>query len=206
MARGSQILWLAAMVFLAAGGCPPTGLTGADGTSALAAASSSTGSSGPAADGTAASADPLASKYPECSLPLTEEQWRTEIVRLVNTERTARGLGTLTINQTLQDQADEYACEMVHYNFFDHVNPVTGSTLGQRADEFKYDYTVVGENLAAGQRSPAQAFRDWMNSPGHRQNILEPRFTEIGVAVRTGGTYGTYWVQEFGRPAVHASR
>jgi uncharacterized protein YkwD len=60
---------------------------------------------------------------------------------------------------------------------------------------------VVGENLAAGQPTPERAFTDWMNSPSHRDNILDPRFTELGVGVRFGGEYGVYWVQEFGLPA-----
>ena len=64
-----------------------------------------------------------------------------------------------------------------------------------------YDYYMIGENLAAGQATPAQVMADWMESAGHRANILEASFVELGVGVRTGGTYGTYWVQEFGRPA-----
>jgi uncharacterized protein YkwD len=103
-------------------------------------------------------------------------------------------------NGTLAEQATQYACEMIHYDFFDHVNPVTRSTLAVRANQFDYSYLVIGENLAAGQRTPEHAMNDWMDSPGHRQNILDPRFVELGVGVRFGGEFGTYWVQEFGLP------
>ncbi|MCA9244978.1 MAG: CAP domain-containing protein, partial [Phycisphaerales bacterium] len=145
-------------------------------------------------------ADTLARRFPGCSPALLEAEWKARIIELVNQERAAEGLNPVTLNQTLEAQATQYACEMIAYQFFDHVNPVTQSTLADRADQFGYDFFFIGENLAAGQGSPEEAMRDWMNSPGHRANILEPRFVELGVGVRTGGDYGTYWVQEFGEP------
>lgn len=139
--------------------------------------------------------------FPDCLVASNEDDLRDEILRLVNVERERAGLSTVTHNQTLENQATQYACEMIHYNFFDHVNPATNSHLDDRADEFGYDFLMIGENLAAGQSTPAQAMSDWMASPGHRENILNPNFTELGVGVRTGGEYHTYWVQEFGKPA-----
>jgi uncharacterized protein YkwD len=59
---------------------------------------------------------------------------------------------------------------------------------------------MIGENLAAGQTSPEQVVTQWMNSPGHRENMLQERFTEVGVGLREGGDYGLYWVLEFGYP------
>lgn len=144
--------------------------------------------------------DDLTDRFPGCQAPVEEDTWRAQILLLVNRERTARGLPTLIENATLRQQAEEYACELIYYDFFAHENPVTGSTLGDRALDFGYDYLIVGENLAAGQTTPERAMTDWMNSPGHRANILDERFTEIGIAVRIGGDYGIYWVQEFGRP------
>ncbi len=145
--------------------------------------------------------DTLAQRFPGCSPALLEAQWKNRIFELVNEERALVGLHPVTLNTTLEAQATEYACEMILYQFFDHVNPVTDSTLSARADQFGYDYYFIGENLAAGQTTPEEAMRDWMNSPGHRANILEPRFIELGVGVRVGGDYGVYWVQEFGEPA-----
>lgn len=142
----------------------------------------------------------LVAEFPDCGEAAQADTWIPRVFELVNAERAAIGLNPVAWNGALAEQATQYACEMIHYDFFDHVNPVTRSTLSVRADQFDYNYLVIGENLAAGQRTPEQAMRDWMDSPGHRQNILDPRFVELGVGVRTGGDYGTYWVQEFGVP------
>lgn len=142
----------------------------------------------------------LQREFPACTDPARAAPWRDEVLRLVNLERQRSGLAPLARDVTLEDQAAQYACEMITHDFFAHVNPVTASTLADRAQEFGYAYRVVGENLAAGQLSPEQAFNDWMDSPGHRANIMDARFTEIGIAVKSGGDYGLYWVQEFGLP------
>lgn len=174
-----------------------TGRPPADSSDAAALISSQNSSS----DTSSAFAADLIAAYPDCGEPTDVESLKIRVLELVNSERAAIGLNQLTWNVTLEEQATSYACEMIHYDFFDHVNPVTKSTLGLRADEFNYDFQVIGENLAAGQRTPEKAMQDWMNSPGHRQNILDPRFVEIGIGVRVGGDYGMYWVQEFGLPA-----
>jgi len=142
----------------------------------------------------------LAEQFPTCTEPVEGDAWRAEILRLVNLERERAGLQPLVRDELLEQQATQYACEMIHWDFFAHENPQTGTDLRQRAAEFGYDYLIIGENLAAGQTSPAQVMSDWMASPGHRENILHPEFTELGVGVRSGGRYGTYWVQEFGCP------
>lgn len=142
----------------------------------------------------------LTARFPGCDEPVNASDLKDAILRLVNRERGLAGVGPVVRNDTLEDAADQYACEMISQNFFDHVNPVTGSTLASRTEAFDYSYRVVGENLAAGQLTPEQVIRDWMDSPDHRRNILDARFTELGVGVRSGGTYGMYWVQEFGLP------
>jgi len=187
-----QVVWLTALLV---GGCPNVGSgggtsgTGSTGTGSTTAGTATTGSSGSST-----------SNFSDCTAPVTADAWQAEVLRLVNEERAKVGLAALTYNATLQTQAAAYACDMVHYHFFAHVNPVDESTLGERAQEFGYAYWAIGENLAAGQPTPAKAMEDWMSSPGHRENILNTAFTELGVAVRSGGDYGTYWVQEFGRP------
>ena len=65
----------------------------------------------------------------------------------------------------------------------------------------KYRYYAVGENLAAGPATAAEVVKEWMESASHREIILDPSWKEIGVAVRSGGKHGIYWVQEFGDPA-----
>lgn len=144
--------------------------------------------------------DALSAEFPGCAPAAEGEAWRAEVLQLVNDERAAWGLDPLSHSQTLEDQAEQYACEMIYYGFFAHDNPVTGSELPDRAAEFGYDYWVIGENLAAGQPTPVRVVQDWMGSPGHRANILDERFTEAGVGVRVGGEYGIYWVLEFGLP------
>jgi len=142
----------------------------------------------------------LQAEFPDCNEPARAALWRDRVLQLVNQARGEAGLGPVRRSAVLEQQATEYACEMITYDFFAHVNPVTESTLSERAADFDYAYQAIGENLAAGQLTPEEAFADWMDSEGHRANILEPSFTELGVGVRAGGRYGLYWVQEFGHP------
>lgn len=191
---------LAAFFIFLAGGCPV-----ATGPATLGNAGGGTDPPLGAGGGTVAGnglsfSDWLTTQFPGCNEPHQADAWRARILELVNEERARAGVPPVVHNQTLADQAAQYACEMIVYRFFDHVNPVTGTTLSDRADEFGYDFLVIGENLAGGQPTPEQAMLGWMNSPGHRANILDARFTELGVGVRTGGEFGIYWVQEFGRP------
>lgn len=210
-----QLTALGVAVFVWIGGCPqsvqsgpriPATTAGDTGTSGSSSGGSSVQTSGGGLFTTTGSgtpsevADTLTLRFPGCSEPASGRAWRDQVLQLVNQERTSRGLGRVTRNTTLEDQATQYACEMITYDFFAHDNPVTGSDLADRADEFGYDYWTIGENLAAGQSTPAAVVEDWMDSPDHRANILNPAFTELGVGVRVGGQYGYYWVQEFGRP------
>ncbi len=185
--------WVLLGSLLLVAGCPTLN-PGSDGTT-----DTTGGDDGPSVAGGTDGAS-LDQQFPGCEAASEGDYWRAEILALLNEERVAFGVAPLTTSTVLEAQASQYACEMVYYEFFDHVNPVTGSTLAERAEEFGYDYAVIGENLAAGQRSPLEAVRDWMESPAHRDNILHPRFTEVGVGVRVGGEYGVYWVTEFGRP------
>lgn len=143
--------------------------------------------------------------FSDCSEPLNADALRAEVLRLVNQARQQVGHDPLQWDPILEAQADAYACEMIHYDFFAHDNPVTGSTLSDRTDQFGYEYVWVGENLAAGQQTPQQVVDAWLDSPCHRKNLLHPAFRELGIGIREGGSYGIYWVQEFGRP-VEAGR
>jgi uncharacterized protein YkwD len=144
--------------------------------------------------------DSLEERFPGCGEPVNADSMRDRVWELLNNERTRNGLEPLARDAVLEAEAEQYACEMIYYDFFAHENPVTGSTLGDRAAAFEYDYWMIGENLAAGQTSPEQVVTDWMNSPGHRENMLQERYTEVGVGLREGGDYGLYWVLEFGQP------
>ena len=120
------------------------------------------------------------------------------MVELTNAERAAAGLAPLTASPQLSDAARAYAGILAGGDCFAHTcGPVPG--LADRGERAGYTgWTSLGENLAAGQPSPEEVVREWMASPGHRANILDPAFAEIGVATATGGPYGIYWVEAFG--------
>jgi uncharacterized protein YkwD len=135
------------------------------------------------------------------AVPANADALIARMLELVNNERTGRGLQPLTLNPILNNMADDYAKEMVECGFFSHQSATGGGGPGERAVSAGYVFLAIGENLAGGQTSPEQAMADWMKSTeGHRENILSPQWKEIGIAVRTGGEYGVYWVQEFGNP------
>ena len=137
---------------------------------------------------------------------------RRSTLCLLNAERRARGVRSLREQSALRSAATRYAQHMVRESFFAHVSP-GGSTMMSRLRETSYlrrasSYTV-GENLAWGggdRATPAATVQAWMASPGHRVNILKPRFRDIGIGVVPGApatavgasTSATY-VTEFGR-------
>jgi uncharacterized protein YkwD len=146
----------------------------------------------------------VATATESCARPMNEQALSNLVIDLINAERAVHGLGPLRRNDTLTRIANEYACEMIDGEFFAHTNPFNGEGPGERAVRAGYSFVAMGENLAAGQRTAEQAVEDWMNSTtGHRENILHPTWTEIGVAVRLGGEHGVYWVQEFGDPSIN---
>ena len=135
-----------------------------------------------------------------CIVPDDSERMVDQVLQLVNLERAEEGLSPVVVNPELQKLADEFACRMIVADFFGHTDPETGEGPGDRA-QGKYSYYAIGENLAAGQPTPADAMRVWMESPAHRDIILDDKWTEVGLSVRQGGDYSIYWVQEFGVPA-----
>ena len=124
-----------------------------------------------------------------------------QVLQLVNLERAQRDLPPVVVHPRLQKVAEDYACRMVTEKFFGHRDPVTGHGPAERVIAGKYPFYAVGENLAAGPETPAEVMERWMESPSHRDIILDPNWKEIGIGVRRGGEYATYWVQEFGDPA-----
>ncbi|MEK5255565.1 MULTISPECIES: CAP domain-containing protein [Paenibacillus] len=122
-----------------------------------------------------------------------------QVFRLVNEERTSRGIAALTLNSRLTDLAVLKSRDMRDNNYFSHTSPTYG-TPSQMLDRFGVAWRAYGENIAEGQATPEAVMRSWMNSAGHRANILDPRFTDIGVGY-VGGTatsqYQHYWTQLF---------
>ncbi|MBK3579847.1 TerD family protein, partial [Streptomyces sp. MBT65] len=120
-----------------------------------------------------------------------------EVVELTNAERARAGLRALAVDPSLAAAAQAHSTDMVARAFYSHTSP-DGSQPWDRAAAAGSRRRTIGENIACGQRSPAQVVEGWMNSPGHRANILKPAFTHIGIGFAGGGQMGTYWTQLFG--------
>lgn len=119
-----------------------------------------------------------------------------QVVALVNKERAAAGCGPLTEDAQLEDAARAHSDDMAARAFFDHTNP-DGADPGQRITAAGYRWSTYGENIAMGQQTPQAVMDSWMNSPGHRANILNCSFKNMGVGVHKGSG-GPWWTQDFG--------
>jgi len=132
-----------------------------------------------------------------------------ELINMVNAERRANGLQSLQENPALSRAAEKHAEDMWKNHYFGHTT-LDGNTYVDRISAAGYlippagacectipcncePFYTMGENIAKGQMTAEQVFDDWMNSPSHRRNILQPEFSEIGI-----GLFGTIWVQTFG--------
>jgi uncharacterized protein YkwD len=121
---------------------------------------------------------------------------------LTNQERTENGLSGLSLNGDLIDSARGHSADMAAQDYFSHT-ALDGSSAGDRISATGYDAASWGENIAAGYATPQAVVNGWMNSTGHRANILSSRYCDIGVGYAYDGTstYGHYWTQNFGRQA-----
>ncbi|WP_018247814.1 CAP domain-containing protein [Orenia marismortui] len=122
-----------------------------------------------------------------------------EVVKLVNQERQKRGLKPYKHNSKLSSVARTKSKDMRDKNYFSHQSPTYGSPF-EMMTKFGIDYSTAGENIAKGQPTAKAVMNGWMNSPGHRRNILSEKFTEIGVGLAKDSKGMTYWTQMFIRP------
>jgi uncharacterized protein YkwD/stress response protein SCP2 len=129
--------------------------------------------------------------------PAGLERTAREVIELTNAERVRAGLPPLGADLPLTTAAQAHSADMVARDFYAHTSP-DGSRPWDRAAAAGCARRTIGENIACGQRSPAEVVRGWMNSPGHRANILGRDFTHIGIGLVGGGRTGTYWTQLFG--------
>ena len=118
-----------------------------------------------------------------------------EVFDLINKQRTQNGLSPLKENSELQRVAKIKSQDMVNNNYFSHTSPTYGSPFDMMKS-FKISYNTAGENIA-GNSSNSGAVTAWMNSPGHRANILNSSFNQTGIGVVTGSKYGKIYVQMF---------
>lgn len=131
--------------------------------------------------------------------PPALKSYEDEVVRLVNVERARNGLGPLKNNWEVARVARIKSQDMANKNYFSHTSPTYGSPFNMMED-FGIRFSAAGENIAKGQRTPEEVVRGWMNSPGHRANILNRSFTEIGVGAARNKNGVIYWTQLFIKP------
>jgi uncharacterized YkwD family protein len=115
------------------------------------------------------------------------------VIELTNAERRKNGLPDLQADANLSKVAREKSNDMQQKNYFSHTSPTYGSPFDMMRD-FGVTYKSAGENIAHGQPTPEQVVQAWMNSEGHRKNILSKNFTHIGVGF---DSQGNYWTQMF---------
>lgn len=120
-------------------------------------------------------------------------QYEREVVELTNQERSKNGLAPFQIDEELSKVAREKSRDMSAKNYFDHNSPTYGSPFDMMRS-YGISYSSAGENIAKGQRTPQEVVNAWMNSPGHRANILNGSFTHIGVGFVE---QGNHWTQMF---------
>ncbi len=138
--------------------------------------------------------------------PVIDDAFETRVVELVNQQRAANGdLPPLKRVAALDKAARYHAADLGFDNYFAHdTYDRSGGSLVRVCGTFErirqwYDWSAAGENIGAGYRTPEDVMAGWMRSDGHRRNILNPNFREIGVGYFSGaGDYGIYWVQDFG--------
>ena len=143
---------------------------------------------------------PEADTAPETSVkPETEQNtsFQSEVLRLVNEERAKSGLKALVLDSALSSVAQKHSEDMAKNNYFSHTN-LSGLSPFDRIKNAGITYRTAAENIAAGQKTPAQVVKSWMNSDGHRKNILNGNFTKMGLGYATSNSgYGIYWTQVF---------
>ncbi|WP_242861469.1 CAP domain-containing protein, partial [Cellulosilyticum ruminicola] len=131
---------------------------------------------------------------PETSESETNQAaFENEVLRLVNIERSKQGLSALQMDENVRNVAKVKATDMYKNKYFSHTSPTYGSPFDMMK-KFGITYKAAAENIAQGQITPAQVVNTWMNSSGHRANILNSKYTHIGIGYEANGNN---WVQMF---------
>jgi uncharacterized protein YkwD len=137
--------------------------------------------------------------------------FEADALRIVNAYRAAgatcgaRGsfapAGALALNSQLTSAAYGHSADMAARNYFSHTS-LDGRSMVDRINASGYDWSTVGENIAAGYNTMQEVVAGWMGSDGHCANLMNPRFTEFGLACarNANSTYRIYWTQNLGRP------
>ncbi len=119
-----------------------------------------------------------------------------QVIDLVNQQRAWNGLPALKANWELCRVARYKSQDMIDKHYFDHQSPTYGSPF-RMMESFGIRFSAAGENIAYGQKTPQAVMNDWMNSPGHRSNILNSTYNQIGVGAAKAANGTFYWTQMF---------
>jgi uncharacterized YkwD family protein/spore coat assembly protein SafA len=125
--------------------------------------------------------------------------FENEVIRLTNVQRSNKGLQVLKNNWQLSRVARYKSQDMVNKGYFSHTSPTYGSPFNMM-ENFGIRFSAAGENIAKGQRTPQEVVNAWMNSSGHRANILSPSYSEIGVGLAKDKNGVSCWTQMFIKP------
>jgi len=126
----------------------------------------------------------------------SNSNYEQKVVELVNVERQKNGLAALALDSSVSNVARTKSKDMAANNYFAHQSPTYGSA-GDMLKQSGINWSAWGENIASGQRTPEAVVTAWMNSEGHRANILSSNFTKIGVGYTTNSNGTPYWTQMF---------
>lgn len=121
-----------------------------------------------------------------------------EVIRLVNAERNKAGLSSLTTDSNLTSVARTKSQDFINNNYFSHNSPTYGTPF-EMLTTMGIKYSAAAENIASGQKTAAEVMNSWMNSSGHKANILNSNFNKIGVGVAKANNGNLYWTQLFTR-------
>ncbi len=126
----------------------------------------------------------------------SNSSYEQRVVQLVNVEREKNGLNPLALDSSISNVARAKSKDMADNNYFAHQSPTYGSA-GDMLRNFGINWSAWGEYIASGQNTPEQVVNAWMNSEGHRANILSTNFGKIGVGYVTDSNGTPYWTQMF---------
>jgi uncharacterized protein YkwD len=144
---------------------------------------------------------PSNTPVPQTCNPTGNTSFENQVLDLINQERANQGLAPLTLNNQLTSAARSHNQDMACNDFFSHNSPTAGSPF-DRILAAGYDYSWAAENIAAGYAAPQDTVAGWMNSSGHRANILGSNYIHVGIGYAYWGssTYGSYWTAVFAGP------
>ena len=139
----------------------------------------------------------LAAPADPASASLRTSTLEAQVVSLTNKARVRAGCERLVISRTLSKAAERHSADMVRNRFFSHTG-ANGSRFTERTRRAGFTRRAMGENIAWGYRDARGVMRGWLNSPGHRRNIMNCQSTQIGVGAVRNSDGVLYWTQEFG--------